>query len=262
MDKIKETLLADFKKSNKARKLKLAQKYGFSTSEEYLQYLNGVAVDAPKAIPTDIVIHNVTLLDATGSMAGGKYNNSIKGIEAEIKWLETQKDVKYTSTIREFISARGAGSTVETHELCFMSPTTETRARFNGANGYNTPLYKAVLDLIHDIETVVKPEDKVLIKVYTDGQNNALHEFRGDCAEKIKEVQSKGFTVTFVGTRRDLNGIIKDLKVDESNCLEVDDTGKGFEQAFEASRGATIMYTASVKAGEDVSVGFYKKIIK
>jgi len=71
MDKVKETLLADFKKSNKARKLKLAQKYGFSTSEEYLQYLNGVVVDIPTPkvtednVPTDIVI----AFDTTGSMA-------------------------------------------------------------------------------------------------------------------------------------------------------------------------------------------------
>jgi len=69
MDKVKETLLADFKKSNKARKLKLAQKYGFSTSDEYLQYLNGKVVDTPTITedntPTDIVI----AFDTTGSMS-------------------------------------------------------------------------------------------------------------------------------------------------------------------------------------------------
>lgn len=258
MDKVKEILLEDFKRSNKVRKTKLAQKYGFSTAEEFLTYLTGVEVATPNK---DIVIHNVTLLDATGSMAGGKYNNSVKGIEAEIKWIETQKDVKYTSTIREFIQS-DSGNEIKTNELCFLSPTTAIKSNFCGANGYNTPLYKAVLDLIEDIEKAINPQDKVLIKVYTDGQNNRLHQYQTTCAKKIKEVQAKGFTVTFVGTRRDLNGIIKDLGIDESNCLEVDDSGEGFKQAFEASRGATMVYTASVKAGEDVSRGFYKKIIK
>jgi len=68
MDKVKETLLADFKRSNKVRKLKLAQKYGFDTSDEYLNYLNG-KIEAPVSkpesnTPTDIVI----AFDTTGSM--------------------------------------------------------------------------------------------------------------------------------------------------------------------------------------------------
>jgi len=260
MDKVKEILLEDFKKSNKERKLRLANKYGFGTSAEYLAYLTGKeAVVTPK----DVVIHNVTLLDATGSMSGAKYNNSIKGIEEELKWLVSQTDVKYTSTIREFIQSDYNKDSVKTNEVCFMEVPNNRKLNFKGANGGNTPLYKAVLDLIEDVEKhVSSSEDKVLIKIYTDGQNNSLPQFLESCATKIKEVQKKGFTVTFVGTRRDLNGIIRALGVDESNCLEVDDTGKGFEQAFEASRGATMCYTASVMKGEDVSLGFYKKIVK
>jgi len=263
MDKVKETLLADFKRSNKVRKLKLAQKYGFDTSDEYLNYLNGKSVTSAKEPSKEVIIHNVTLLDASGSMSGGKYNNSTRGIEDELKWLATQTDVTYTSTIREFIQlGYGVTQAVETNEVCFMQPAEKTRLNFKGARGGNTPLYKAVLDLIEDIEAKVNTGDKVLIKIYTDGQNNSLPQYLEECASKIKEVQKKGFTITFVGTRRDLNGIIKALGVDESNCLEVDDSGEGFKQAFEASRGATICYTANVVAGEDVSLGFYKKIIK
>lgn len=40
--------------------------------------------------------HVIDILDATGSMQGGKYTNSVEGIKAGIKDLCNRKDVKYS----------------------------------------------------------------------------------------------------------------------------------------------------------------------
>lgn len=81
MDKVKEILLADFKRANKVRKVKLATKYGL-TVEEYLKWLNTEdVVNTPvventevttEVKPTDIVI----AFDTTGSMSS--YIDNVK----------------------------------------------------------------------------------------------------------------------------------------------------------------------------------------
>jgi len=259
MDKIKEKLLEDFKRANKKRKITLANRYGFSTPEEYLDSLESKEVVKPLTKPT---IHNVILLDATGSMSsGGKYNVSMKGIKKELEWLKTQEEANYTETIEEFIEESRIGE-IRTHKICKLLSPSKIDLNFVGPIGDNTPLYKAVLDIIESISTTVPSNEKVLLKVYTDGGNNRLDNYKRTCADKIRQVQKENFTVTFVGTKLDLSIIINDLNLESSNCLEIENTGAGFEKAFERSMQATQSYTKAVVKGEDVSVGFYKKIVK
>jgi len=81
MDKVKEILLADFKRANNVRKVKLATKYGL-TVEEYLNWLNTEDIVNTLIVentevttgvkPTDIVI----AFDTTGSMYS--YINNVK----------------------------------------------------------------------------------------------------------------------------------------------------------------------------------------
>jgi len=265
MDIVKQKLLEDFKKSNKERKEKLAKKYGFNNSQEYLAYLEkgesfpkpNIQKVNPKEKPT---IHNVVLLDATGSMVGSKYDNAKIGITKELDWLITQTDVNYTATVQEFIH-QDYSQDVKTKTHGLLVPPKNLALHFNGANGNNTPLYKAVLDIISQIKCKTDSSEKVLLKVYTDGDNNRLDHFQSSCKDKIKEVQSQNFTVTFVGTKSDLRRIINDLGLEESNCLEIENSGAGFAEAFNASFIATQTYSQKVLKGEDVTTGFYKKLI-
>lgn len=266
MDKVKEKLLEDFKRSNKTRKLTLAKRYGFGSPEEYLAYLNQSAVFPEPNIQKVVIkptIHNVVLLDATGSMRGNKYDNAQLGINKELEWLKAQTDVNYTETIIEFIEAKEYnGSAVKTNPIAILKSPEDVQLKFYGAHGSDTPLYKSVLDIIEEVSSQIKDTDKVLLKVYTDGGNNSLSSFQTKCKNKIKEVQGKNFTVTFVGTKSDLASIQKNLELEASNCLEIENTGKGFETAFETSFISTQTYAKKVIAGEDVSIGFYKSIVK
>lgn len=263
MNKLEEKLLFDFKKSNKNRRLTIAKKYGFNTPEDYVDYLMGkqntnpfTSAPEPKEIPT---IHNVTILDATVSMSGNKYNNSCKGILKELDWIKEQKGINYTNTVIEFLEeSYGRIRYSKTPYLC--SPGT-MQLSFYGAKGGNTPLYAVVVDILEELVNLVKPTDKVLVKIYTDGENNRLESERIPCSDLIKQLQSQGFTITFVATKGDLRNLVHNLDLEPSNCLEVENSGEGFKQAFERSLGATVTYTASVIAGEDVSKGFYKKLI-
>lgn len=268
MSKTNEELVKQFKKANKVYKLKLASRLGVSM-EEYIKNImapKSIPIAAPKTskkrikVPTtkqkvDFIIpptiHIVDILDASGSMEGGKYDNSKKGILAGIKDLKGD----YTYTLVEFIDSR------RTNNVCFMEPA-PSWVNFYGALGNDTPLYKVVYETLVKLNKAVSRKDKVLVKIYTDGLNNTFYEYTEKAKLAIAELQERGFTITFVATDRDLGSITKDLRLESTNTLAVANSAEGFDRAFARSRAATVSYMSAVSKGEDVSKGFYKKVVK
>jgi len=259
MDKVKEELLKDLKRSNKTRKLKLANKYGFSTVEEYETYL--LEVDVNKAIKSWVpvekpTIHNIIILDKSGSMDGPKFTNSIKGIRKELEYMNNDSTINWTLTFIPF-----SGSLRDSPDICFMNSSfNDSILKGLYANG-STPLYKVLNSCLTRLKlSSTTPNDKFLIKIYTDGgdTDGGLNELK----ETVKLLDKNKFTITFVGTPSDVNNCVQNIGLDESNTLALDSNdGKGFERAFEASFSATQAYTTKVINNEDVSTGFYKQVI-
>lgn len=246
--KSKQEQLKSFKKANQAYKLSLANRAGFKTTQDYLIYLTSGQMRGAKK-PT---IHICNILDASGSMDGGKYDNSCKGIKEELVMLRSDKAVNYTYSFVEFVQE---GLTV-THNFLSEMPNS---VGFYGAKGGNTPLYQAVFETLAKLKAAVKTTDKVLVKVFTDGENNRAKEYLSRTAKLIGELQEANFTITFVATERDMTRIQRDLNLDESNTLAVQDSAQGFEHAFMTANSATRSYSKSVLKDKDVSLGFYKQ---
>lgn len=199
-------------------------------------------------------IHNVAILDGSGSMAGTKYNNACKGIKLD---FETCKNEGFKSfTFVEFNSERS----ITTH--CFMRPF-DVELKFNGACG-GTPLYQTIGQTLERLLKEVPKRDKVLVKVFTDGEHNE-HYGKYATVEELKPLiatcESKGYTITFIGTAQDTNKIVKNLGLDISNTLVHDNTGEGVKMSFQTQATATTQYRKSLEKGEDVSVGFYSKVL-
>lgn len=259
--KSKEELIKQFKKANQGYKWILAGKAGFTSKEDYLNFLENKSKTKPKVVSSPIVkallkptIHIVDILDASGSMGGSgnsKYENSKKGILSGIEDLRKVKDVKYTYTLIEFVQSRN----IKTHFYLAPLPTNIT---FHGATGNNTPLYSTVYDTLILLQNV-NPTDKVLVKVFTDGGENVTYHYKKLAKDLIAELQEKNFTITIVATDEDMPGIIEDLNLDGSNTLAIKNNAEGFKKAFKMSSIATMDYLASVTKGEDVSKGFYKR---
>ena len=77
MNKTREQLIKDFKKANAARKLKMALKNGFKTSEEYLNSLLKKSKTKVKVSKkTNNKLDYVVAFDSTGSM--NAYINDVK----------------------------------------------------------------------------------------------------------------------------------------------------------------------------------------
>src|SRR6476620_11662709 len=78
--KNKEELLKDFKKANSARKLKLAEKNGFTTTNEYLEFLQGKK--ALKKKEDTVKLDYIVAFDTTGSM-----NSYIEDVKKHVREL-------------------------------------------------------------------------------------------------------------------------------------------------------------------------------
>lgn len=68
MDKVKEKLLFDFMKSNKTRRQKQAEKFGFKTADEYKAYLQSESITEDAVKPAESGTDIVLAFDTTGSM--------------------------------------------------------------------------------------------------------------------------------------------------------------------------------------------------
>jgi uncharacterized protein YegL len=265
--KTNDQLLLDYRKSNKARRARIVAKSGFTTEADYLASLlepdstTGSAAAAKLFKRNDPVveetptIHNVYILDASGSMHGPKIQNAIIGINDEIRELKKDLTVNYTQTIVDFADSNDIKTTM------YKVPIS-TCGIFHTRDRGMTALNQAVGETLTRLSKDNKKGEKILVKIFTDGgENNSRGQFADPktLAELIKQCEANDFTVTFVGTSYDVNNVINTLKIDASNTLTHDNTARGVQTAFMASAGATMLYSANVKAKKSVSKNFYSK---
>jgi uncharacterized protein YegL len=254
---VKQALLKEFKKANIERKEKLAKKFGYNSAWEYLAYLEGndkSTKTKPKVKP---VIHNVFIMDASSSMQGEKYNNGVKGIEELLESINKDTFSINTVTLIEFNT--WLPSYTKQHswlsDIKSFSPM--------GAHGC-TPLYRVLGNIIDRLlfEDKINKQDKVLLNIVTDGDDTeGWGEYR-NLPDTLKRVQKENnFTVTFVGTEYDVQRCINNLNIDRSNTLVHDNTGEGVRSAYATTVSSRTAYSKSASQGEDVTLGFYKKLI-
>lgn len=255
--------LENFKKSNKVRRESIAKKAGMSV-EEYIKTLSTdkvcetkkILTKKDKVVSAKKVIHNVVLLDSSGSMRGAKYNNSISGITAELASVKSNNETTIYHYLYDFLDSDKVLVERYSKKESFSFDFRQLRPV-----GDCTPLYISLFILLTKLSAIPESE-RVLVKVYTDGGDNDSWDKQIPCAELIKSLSKKNFTITFVATESDMKNIVRDLQLDDSNTLTVSNTGDGFKKAFSKSLSATMDYVAKVENNEEVSSGFYKSVGK
>lgn len=253
-----KNLLADFKKANKERKEKLAKKAGYNSSAEYELFLSRMILDDIIPVTTSVekpIIHIVDIVDCSGSMQGGKIRVAESGVNKGVKELQKVTDVIYKYTLCTFSYPS------EIHLVHRKNDISNIRTNHFRASG-NTALYDAI-GMVFD-EFRGKPNDeKVLINIYTDGEENASRIWTASSTSRLIEGnKDRGITVTFIGLQRDVDRVIANLKVEDSNTFVYNGTAAELDMAIGTTISARTTYSMSVLAGEDVSKGFYKNIKK
>ena len=251
-------LLAKFKKANSARKIKIASDAGFGSAEEYGKFLlNNMAETGPEEIILKPTIHIIDVLDCSGSMSGSKLNGAIAGINKNVEALQESKEpVNYTYTMCNFASNYDIVFNYVKNEIADVK-----KMSFN-ARGM-TALYDAILQTFEKVDIGLSPTDKILMNIYTDGEENDSKRKDNKTLEKaIRDHEAKGYTISFIGTERDVSYIQRSLGIDESNTMAYDGSAEGLINTVTETLNARNTYTKNVLSGKNVTKGFYKNIIK
>lgn len=220
---------------------------------------------------TNIKVHNVHILDASGSMAGPKYTNALGGINEELNVLKTDTSgIEFTETVIEFDSGYNSQLRITTHY--YLTPIAACgNIKGVGANG-GTPLNQTVGETIEKLLKDVQPGDKVIMKIFTDGEENQSQgkykpEWGGACPALrtlIEAVQANNnFTIAFIGTKVDTENVIRNLSVERSNTIVHANTAASIGHTYLMSRGATQSYAKRVAQGasaEELRTDFFKRI--
>jgi len=281
-------MLVSTKQANLKAREKKAIRFGFSSAAQFIAYLeeairsgkrnlpfvapstSSASTSTPKSStpkPTKAtpaktvatvaaiaaVIHVVDIADASGSMSGAKLTASIKGINLGIKQLKEDKTpVSYTYTLCDF-----SDDVVFKHITERLNRVTEFKTSSRGS----TALLDAIGYSIYKVKETLKAGEKVLVNIYTDGEENSSYKFsRTEIGKAIEELSTQGWTFTFIGTARDVKTAQDLLKFDSSNTLVYDGTATGLERSFVTNNVARTQYSSRVSKGEDVSKGFFKDI--
>lgn len=198
-------------------------------------------------------IHNIVVLDSSGSMRGGKYDNAISGTNELINTITQDTDNTNTLSIIEF----------DTRIKWHRKFTSIFDTFYSNCFGGMTALYDAIGQAINEAYSVKKSEDKVLITIFTDGQNNHSREYTQSMIKTlIENGKSHGFTVAFVGTEFDTEKAIKDFGILKSNTMTYDGTARGLGETFRLASESRFLYSKKVAKGEDVSKDFFTKSVE
>jgi uncharacterized protein YegL len=264
-------LLKAYKKSNKDRKARILTLAGYKTESAYLIALASTTpvVTGAKATPKKAAkkaapkvvskikasrikqtIHNVFIMDDSGSMRGAKYENGVKGIQELVKSIK--QDTLTDNTISIIDLNRGRVIWMENPRDVIYNGHT----RLGG-----TPLFITIGETIESVLKIVGKEHKVLLNIVTDGDDtDGFGRFR-NLPKTLKLVQEKhNFTVTFVGTQYDVERSQRNLNIDASNTLVHDNTGAGMTRAFAKTMSSRQTFSSNVAEGRDVKVNFYKEV--
>lgn len=268
-DKNPQEKYESYQRLNKVEKLKKAKLEGFDDIEAFrvqlkLQdsnYMEGIETLCEKYKLTKSikpVIHNVHILDSSGSMVGPKFDNANKGIQDEIEMLKQDDSTEYLQTFAYFKNSNPHIECKKVSIKDFIYP--KEISTWN-----NTPLYRTIVKVLKELS--INKDVKTLVKIFTDGEDydaSVYHQRytnKDQCKKAIKKAQEDGVTITFVGTKEDVRLIIKELGIDKSNTLVHDNTAEGVTEAFNKTIEATRNYSKKVVKGEDVKTGFYKEIL-
>ena len=206
-------------------------------------------------------IHNVFIIDASGSMSGGKYENAISGVNELLNDITKDVDTDNNVMIVEF-----EGDTIKTR----LDLGQEIPSNYKGmGTGGMTPLNQAIGQTLEYVEKKRKSNynvnDKVLVSIFTDGgENSSSGKYRssGVLSSYIKKLENEGFTVTFIGTQEEVNYAVNVLAMAATNTLVHTNTAESVKMSFDRTVMSRKAYSKSVSRGEDVKENFYTKTLE
>lgn len=218
--------------------------------------------DGPVNLANKLVLHDVHIVDGSGSMSGVKFSSAVDGVN---KSANASKQSSIKEGISATLSVYQFGTTFEKDgngnftKMSIKDFNTYSPRFINGA----TRLYCTVGDILVWFRDNKEKDERVLVTIFTDGQDNVGdgdHPYRrpSALASLIQDLEKNhNFTITFMGTSEDVAYITRNLSIDKSNTIVHDNTAKGIDKVYSARAKGTESYMASFSKGLNVTRDFF-----
>jgi|SRR5690625_1963592 len=195
------------------------------------------------------VIHNLIILDESGSMHGIKaeiisgFNETVESIKGSSQLYPNQEH------LISFISFNGMGQKL-IHYAEPVQKLDKINAKLYQPNAA-TPLLDAIGFATHKVKaSLPKKNYNVLVTILTDGMENASREYDWNTVKKIiEELKTQNWTFTYIGTGHDLSKVSAQLSIDHTLHFQKDKAG--IDQMFAEERAARSAYYKNISESQD-----------
>ena len=198
-------------------------------------------------------IHNLIILDRSGSMcsirdaAVSHLNECLQAIKSAQKEFAGQK---HSVTIVTFNPMP---------KYLFINSDPELVNEIT-VNQYSpegmTALYDAIGSSVTELKKVVKPGDKVLVSIITDGYENSSREYSLQAVKAlIEETKAQGWTYTFMAANIDERAVAANLSINNVDSFEAETSAFACKSAGWSK--LRHRYYSACDKGEDSNENFF-----
>lgn len=165
-------------------------------------------------------IHNLIILDESGSMASAyegtidAFNHLLNNIKSTASEFEDQEHkvtfVSFNTSGRKYVSENCSPENIEKLSTKNYRP--------DGG----TPLLDTIGFAVHHLRNQLENQDaKVLVTIFTDGNENASREFSGPQIHALVEsMEAKGWTFTYIGAEHDVQKAAMQINIKNVVSIE------------------------------------------
>lgn len=185
--------------------------------------------ESKTTVPDKIKVHNLIILDQSGSMAS-IYREALTGVNETLSAIRMSvvenpdQDnfvtlVSFNSFHYDVIYSNVPATAVE--------DITQEQYRPGGT----TPLFDAMGRSLTELRFKVNPGDVVLVTIITDGYENSSREYSGAAIKAlVEELRKKDWVFTYIGANQDVDKVADSIGI--RNRMAFDATPEGTEVMF------------------------------
>lgn len=290
MGKIEEKLLADFKRSNKERKEKLAKKFGYDSAEEYLKELETnlfgevpkveeVKVTKEKKVKEEVLTDIVIAFDTTGSMSC--YIKAVKNHVTELipKLFANTKNLQISIVaFGDYCDMNSSSNFGNAYQVINLTNDTKELIKFvsnakDTAGGDRDEFYELVLQKIRLETSWRKGSNKSILLIadetphrvgysYSSIVKNAQVDWKVE-AKELSNLSIKVDTLACTGAQwyKELSEITKGIYLLFSSSDKTQTLLEGYTYARSgATESFTTMCSTVTESGDSELIGVYKQL--
>lgn len=191
--------------------------------------------EEPRRIEGEKLIHNLIILDESGSMSS-IYRPALAGLNETLQTIREAQNEHPEQKHRVTLVTFDTGHYNKIYDETPAADAPDLKDGQYRPNG-GTPLYDAMGKSLNELRHHVKEEDIVLVTIITDGYENASREYNGKAIKAIVDsLKSEGWVFTYIGANQDVEAVAESMSI--NHCLAFEASQTGAQDMFEREKAS------------------------